>query len=1011
MHLFTGSPLALKKQFLKTIKGLKQNPFDRVLVLIPSKHLETRLKTELCQDLPCLAGVSFMSLGALAKEINQTAPNPSLPLAETSPLLDFQVRQLLKENGFNNNRNLAICFRNSFRDLINAEVEPDILLSILEDEDIILEEQKAYLKKFVPMYKTFLKIQKVPGKSTYKDFFTAARNNAIDNVFLKSFKQIIFYGFYDLTSLHYELIRAIVNNYDNTQVYFPYEKGNPAYKFSEPLFNACFFPLGKKSGSQYTELESESNLIKIAAENIFTPNQTSTYGADIDIIKISGEGEVQAAAKKILQLHQDGTAYKDIALTFRAEGSFSKHILEIFKQNQIPLNCNFTFPLLEKPFTAFIYNLFNLSKSNFAREDVAAVLNSPYFAFKQEGLVNLIQQSGVECSINQFEEMLPDDNPQTKQTVIDILKGIKAHISNLGKEDSFANLAQAAKKFIEEYTSKDAQREQKDTLAKINEILTDIATYSTTGKNARQGEFLEEFFDLLKEATFNHIMSAPNAVMAADIMTLRMQDFKAVIILGLNSGILPLVPQPDPALKEVYRQSLSKPLRKTLQDIGYLLHTTQNRYLEENLLFYFALSSAQEKAILTYKTSSETGESMVKSIFITLLLSVIGKKEEDLKGFSRRPVERLRRDIKQEFLTKEEAASLIALTRPGAKEFLCAILAKDNAEPFEESYRALKALSSQDGLNNFDGIINPEQSKKIYPKEFSPTALATLFACPLKYLFSCLTKQAPDISLRGQLANNTKGTIYHDILCKFYQSVKCKKDFLTITWPDMENLFNEFIENEFKNPKYQKYGLYPLLLESIKEQTKEILLTFIEADLKDIQKTGFCPYMFEEYKSATLNINGKTMNIRARIDRIDIKPDSKERRVIDYKSKEKSGNIINLIFNESNLQPPIYLEILNAKNKNEHFTEADLVFIVTKKGNHFKSLTLNQFSNIKELFNSLLTFLEKLISDGIFPFRKNDNCQYCAFADICRKYHLQTVKRTQKSEYFKQLRKYHDFKG
>ena len=73
-------------------------------------------------------------------------------------------------------------------------------------------------------------------------------------------------------------------------------------------------------------------------------------------------------------------------------------------------------------------------------------------------------------------------------------------------------------------------------------------------------------------------------------MTLRLQDFKAVIILGLNEGVLPLVPNQDPALKEIYRQSLRKPLRRALQNIGYLIHTTQNRYFQENFLFYLVCS-------------------------------------------------------------------------------------------------------------------------------------------------------------------------------------------------------------------------------------------------------------------------------------------------------------------------------------------------------------------------------------------------------------------------------------
>ncbi len=1005
MHLFTGSPLALKKKFLQTLEQLKQNPLERVLVVIPSKHLEARLKAELCEKLSCLAGVNFMPLGALAGEINRTAQTPPPPLAEDTPLIDFKIKNLLKESGFNANRGLAICFKNSFRDLINAEVTPEALALIKEDEDLILEEQKNYLNTLIPLYSKFLEIQKEPGKSTYRDYLIFARGNAVNNPFLNSFKSIIFYGFYDLTSLHFELIKAIINSYaDITQVYLPYEKQS-AYTFVEPVFNTLFLPLCK----QHTKLESENNLIKTAAENIFTPDQKRTYDANIEIIKVSGEGEVQAAAKEILKLRKSGLAYKDIALTFRGEGGFNTKILEIFKQNEIPLNYNFSFPLFQKPFAAFVYNLFNLESTNFAREEVLAVINSPFFALKQNEWADMVQQSGVECSITQFEEML-DGNSAQKQIFIDTLKEIKAYLTALKQPGSFENLAKKAKDFLLKYTSQTAQTEQAEILVKITDILDIISTYSKTGIDAKNGEFLEEFFSLLKEATFNKVSSAPNAVEAADIMTLRLQDFKAVIILGLNEGVLPLVPKQDPALKEVYRQSLRKPLRRALQNIGYLIHTTQNRYFEENFLFYLALSAAQQEAVLTYKTSDLEGKTLVKSVFITMLLNVLGKTEDDLKNFSRRPLERLKNDIKQEFLTKEEAAVLLALIKPNAKEVLGNLLSIDEGKDlFEKLYFDLRAISQQNSLTVFDGIIKGDSVNKIYPSYFSPTALGTLFACPAKYLFSRIAGREKDIFLRSEIASNKQGTLYHDILKDFYSFIKDNKDFLNISWPEMQNLFNNFFDKRFSKSSVGKYGLYPLLWEVIKKKMKENLLSFIEEDLKNIQKTGLVPNDFECNVKNTLTVENKPMTLQAKADRIDKSANSKEWNAVDYKRNYKTLTMERLIFNKSNLQPPIYLEILNKDSNNFVCSSAKLAYIENVKNAPFKTLTLNEYNQIKNKFIALLVLLRNFAEKGIFPIYPGDKeyCSYCDFKDICRKNHLPTAKRAQKSNYFKELKGFH----
>ncbi len=1007
MQLFTGSPLSLKKHFLQNLQEIKTNPLERVLVLIPSKHLETRLKKELCQKIPCLAGVHFMPLSALAREINQTAATPVLPLADDSPLLDFKVKHLLHKYGFSANRDLAICFKNSFRDLINAEVTPQALSEVKEDASLILTEQKEYLDKFIPMYADFLEIQKEKGKSTYKDFFIAARNNAQNNIFLNSFKKIIFYGFYDFTSLHFELIKAIIDNYkEKTQVYLPYEN-NPAYSFAEITYKTLFLPLA----SEHKNLESEINPIKTAGTNIFTPEQTPT-DADIKIIKISGEGEVQAAAKQILELHKQGVNYEDIALTFRGENNFSTKILEVFKQNQIPINYNFSFPLLQKPFAAFIYNLFNLESGNFAREDVASVVNAPYFN-KKEDFSNLIQQSGAECSIEQFEEMLSNENPELKTALLDILKEIKVYINILKQGGSFQVLAQRARDFIIKFTSEKALKEQAETFRQIKDILDIIFTYSTTGKDAKYGEFLEEFFDLLGSATFNKVISAPSAVEVADIMTLRLQDFKVVIIIGLNEGIFPLIPQEDPALKEIYRRSLReksrKPLRSILQSIGYLIHTRQNRFLEENFLFYLALSAAQKKAVLTYKTSDEEGKDTVQSIFITLLLNVLRQQEENLPAFSRRPLERLENDIKQEFLTKEEAANLIALSSPNAKELLGNILAKaeEEKDSIEEDYLSLKTLSSNNELTAFDGIINPESAKQIYPQYFSPSSLSILFTCPARYFFSRIIKDDDEKFLRGKLSEKHRGNLYHYILASFYESIKNKLP--QIPWSEAENLFKNFIEKYFQNTKQTKYGLYPLLWEAIKREITEDLLAFIKKDLENMQNTNFFPAYFEKEESCTLPLSNGDFKLQARIDRIDLKPDSKEGIAIDYKSTYKS-NIWEQILTYSKLQPPIYLEILNKKDSPIHFSSASFAFIkFTVKIVPIKSLTFADFNKEHQKFTDLFTFLHELTLSGIYPITPDEDvsCQYCDYCDICRKNHLQTLRRAKRSSDFKKLKDFH----
>ena len=83
---------------------------------------------------------------------------------------------------------------------------------------------------------------------------------------MESFDKIIFYGFYDFTSLQYNLFKAVCNNFE-TEVYFPY-KDTPAYSFTENFYKINILPLA----AQKTILPEEDLPLSKVADNIFDPN-------------------------------------------------------------------------------------------------------------------------------------------------------------------------------------------------------------------------------------------------------------------------------------------------------------------------------------------------------------------------------------------------------------------------------------------------------------------------------------------------------------------------------------------------------------------------------------------------------------------------------------------------------------------------------------------------------------------------------------------------------------------
>ena len=293
MRLITGSQKKLQNHLLDFIKNNKKTPFERWLIVLPSKHLEEYLKRFLCQDSGGIIGITFLSMTGLASEINNNAKVPPKPLLEDSPLLDFKLKEMLPKFDYICDRSFSPAFKNSFRDLINAQVTPEVLESLSEEsEGLLTDEQKQALKKLVPLYKEFIECQKTENKSTYQEYFNFAISNVENNNFLSSFKQIIFYGFYDFTNLHYDLFKKVCSNY-NAQVYFIYELDKngqkvQALEFINNFYEDSILPLTNTQNSEHIHLQEDISPLIEASQNIFNPTQIKVENAPIKIQSISG---------------------------------------------------------------------------------------------------------------------------------------------------------------------------------------------------------------------------------------------------------------------------------------------------------------------------------------------------------------------------------------------------------------------------------------------------------------------------------------------------------------------------------------------------------------------------------------------------------------------------------------------------------------------------------------------------------------------------------------------------
>ncbi len=967
MELISGSYKALEREFLKYFATIKKNPLEKVLIITQSKRLAQSLKEKLLSSNEYLSCVFWQDMLGLVCAINQTSEN-YISLKQKTELDYFKLKNFLQNNKLNSSVGYGRALQTAFMDMQNALIMPQDLLKIEELDETLGTKD---LKELIFIYENYLKLTEVAGKNSYKDFFTSAYNNIAQNKYLSQFKQIIFYGIYDFTALQYDILKEISQNYPTT-IFFPYED-IPAYKYIKDFYLTNIVGLGlkhKKAALPKTELETFcSHLFEGPQE------QETKYLAPIKIIDTSGTlDQVKSAAKEVLLLRKQGLAFKDIAVCARSLEPYKDYLAQVFEQNAIPININFEELFNTKPLINICLSLLNISRNNFNKDSVLSFINSPYLKNRQPFWPQTIKNIGVQTGFEQWVNLLDQaiaKGDNSALTLKILLTQIKQRVDKLEEATNFEILTLRARDIFNLFLDLDNLSEEEQKLFdRLERILKDISSFDKV-RHAKKGEFLDEFTYLVEQEKVNIVVNLENSLTIADIMNLRGQSFKAIIILGLNEGQLPASVSEDPVFKDSWRSALQK--------IGYNIKVSAQRYLEEKLFFYFALSAAGDKAVLIYERCDSEGKLKIDSIYLSLLEKILDKPERF--SLSRRPLEQLAQwyKISPDLLNPQEAAILSSIKGNFA---LAAQLVKKEQEPFAKAF----SFSLEGPLGPHDLICSAKGPlwQHIRTKGISPSSFKNAYLCPARYLFeNILKKEDSTVLQRDQLDHRDRGNLAHKILEQFYSHLSKNKLFDKIFAKGSLEILQDFIDQNLPQEDYKKYGLYPLLWFIYCKEMEQEIKDFVVKDLTRLQEEHKIPSYFEKNISADFD----DLKIQGKIDRIDISEDKKSFEVMDYKTGNMKESALKLIFELGNLQGPFYFEM--AKNLPElKNSTPDKMSYGRIKEQAFRDITYQEYLTFKDKFWSAIKFLKDLIEEGFFIINPGENnCAYCNYSDICRKNH------------------------
>jgi hypothetical protein len=426
---------------------------------------------------------------------------------------------------------------------------------------------------------------------------------------------------------------------------------------------------------------------------------------------------------------------------------------------------------------------------------------------------------------------------------------------------------------------------------------------------------LEEFWALLEAA-----LGAPSAVGAepasgrvfvGELGVALGVDFPLTIVPGLVDGGFPAAPRQDPILLDAERRQLAGlPLAEAARAL-------------ERVRFALAVGSGARRVVLTYpRVDAESGRPRVPSFLVLDLLEAVTGERHDFGTLERFPGWRT---------VPLHPAPPTARERPlDEREWLVTRALDARLEPeallrqLPGARRGLQAIRSRertDALTAYDGLLG--RGVDLGDAPLAPTALERYAACPFRFLlervFRVEAVEEPDRIL--VIDPRDRGDLVHAVLEATFRRL-AEEGALPLTRARLPAA-RAALETAFADAcvDAERRGVtgLPALWAGERARLREELRSAIEAEADD--PAGWVPALLEvtfglegpgepDGTAARLAYrlqDGTLLNLRGRIDRIDVSPDGRHARVLDYKTgRLRSPRTPDRLAKGRALQLPVY---------------------------------------------------------------------------------------------------------
>lgn len=640
--------------------------------------------------------------------------------------------------------------------------------------------------------------------------------------------------------------------------------------------------------------------------------------------------EIEYIAKEITKLVKEkNKRYNDIAIITKNIQNYSNLAKVIFEKYDIPIFIDEKRELSQNIIIQYVLSIFEILQKNYSKESVFQYAKMGFLDIEQEDifkLENYCTKWGIKQ--NKFKKDFVYELEDNKQEIEyynklrkKIIEPIEKLRQKIRKEKTAKAITLAIYEFLEEQkieekislkmqelkqkNREDLVQEYKESYEILINVLDEIVKIFKD-ENITINQYANILKQGLKASSLGKIPGTQDQVIMGDVDRSRSHKVDTIFIIGLNDGIYPSINKSEGFLGDEDRKYLKE------QGIELAKGTLENLY-DDNFNIYKAFTTAERELYLSYSSADTEGGALRPSIYITKIKKMFPKLKETSDV------------ITQKYEITNQKATYEALIEKLAK-----IQEKELETEWKETYRYFENEASWknklekdlQGLKytNIPQNIETTTIEKLYGNVLrtSVSKLETYKKCPFSYFlkYGLNLKQKEELKIQ----NFDTGSFMHEIIDLFFNQVKEENIQLPELLGEEEKIrkiVNQIVETKLDYGKYRFTVTvkYKILIQRLERMVTKALKYIVESLVYSDFNTEGTEVEFDngkEYKPIEITLeNGKKIEIRGKIDRVDIArtSDGNYLRIIDYKSSARNVDL-NEVYAGISIQLLTYLDAI-----------------------------------------------------------------------------------------------------